>query len=138
MDEMTHTPATRPSILIVDDSPMMRAMVKRVAALADVPFGQVLEAANGQEALQVLEHSKVDVVFTDINMPVMNGVELLRAMSQREEWTHVIRVVITTDGSDARRDEVRALSVSHYLQKPFQPEVMRDVFFSITGTQASA
>lgn len=138
MDAMTDRQGTRPNMLIVDDSPMMRAMVKRVAVLAEVPFGQILEAGNGQEALDVLERAKVDVVFTDINMPMMNGVELLRAMSQRAEWNHVIRVVITTDGSDARRDEVRALSVSHYLQKPFQPEVMRDVFFSITGTQASA
>lgn len=138
MDAMMENQGSRPNILIVDDSPMMRAMVKRVAALAEVPFGEIFEAGNGQEALDRLERSKVDVVFTDINMPVMNGVELLRAMSQRPEWTHLRRVVITTDGSDARREEVRDLSVSHYLQKPFQPEVMRDVFFSITGDQPNA
>lgn len=127
-----------PTILIVDDSPMMRAMVKRVATLTDIPVGSILEAGNGQEALWQLEQHRVDILFTDINMPIMNGVELLRAVARRDDWCHMVRVVITTDGSDARREEVRELSVTHYLQKPFQPEVMRDVFCSVTATHTNA
>ncbi|MFN8057659.1 MAG: response regulator [Vicinamibacterales bacterium] len=121
----------RPNVLIVDDSAMMRMMVKRVAALAEVPMGSVFEAPNGEEALRVLQEHRVHVVFTDINMPVMNGVELLRRMAERPEWASIVRVVISTDGSDARREEVQPYHVSMYLQKPFQPEVMRDVLLSV-------
>jgi two-component system chemotaxis response regulator CheY len=119
-------------ILIVDDSVMMRAMIKRAIALtgADVSFH---EAGNGRDALEVLEHAAIDVVFTDINMPVMTGTELLREMAGRG-WRHIQRVVVSTDGSDARRDEVRHLDVSLYINKPFPPEAVRDVLNQISHT----
>ena len=68
-------------ILIVDDSSMMRALIKRVVTLADVPVDDVLEAGNGAEALAILESSEVQLLLTDINMPVMTGIELLRQLA---------------------------------------------------------
>lgn len=115
--------ATPFTILIVDDSAMMRAMLKRAVRLAAEDV-EIAEAANGQEALGVLESRPIDAVFTDINMPVMTGVELLREMNTRG-YTQVRRVVVSTDGSDARRDEVRDLDVNLYIKKPLAPEMIR-------------
>ncbi|MDP1569156.1 MAG: response regulator [Vicinamibacterales bacterium] len=126
--------AVRPlSILIVDDSAMMRAMIKRVAGLADVPIGAVYEAANGAEAIQVLETQTIHALFTDINMPVMTGTELLREIERRGQWPDLVRVIISTDGSAARREEVSDLHVKCYVEKPFRPEVMRDVLTDLTA-----
>ena len=129
---------TRPlNILIVDDSAMMRAMIKRVAGLADIPIASVYEAANGQEAIDVLETHAVDALFTDLNMPVMTGPELLREIERRGQWKDLVRVIISTDGSAARREEVSELHVRCYVEKPFRPEVMRDVLSEV-ATHADA
>jgi len=117
-------------ILVVDDSRMMRAMIKRAIELSGVDVA-LQEAGNGRDALAVLERDPIDVVFTDINMPVMTGTELLREMASRD-WGHIRRVVISTDGSDARRDEVRHLDVSLYINKPFAPEAVRDVLSQLS------
>ncbi|MCC7416233.1 MAG: response regulator [Acidobacteria bacterium] len=124
------------AILIVDDSTMMRAVIKRAVQMtgADV---EIAEAANGREALDVLEARPVDAVFTDINMPVMSGPELLREMTHRG-WSHIRRVVVSTDGSGARREEVRALEVSLYINKPFAPEAVRDVLAQLCPHPAGA
>jgi two-component system, chemotaxis family, chemotaxis protein CheY len=116
--------------LIVDDSSVMRRMVRRTMELSEVPLGQVHEANNGREALDLLAKTAVDVLFTDINMPVMNGPELLRALIKTPDSVRA-RVVISTDGSDARRAEVNGLNVDWYLEKPLRPEVMRDVLSKV-------
>jgi two-component system chemotaxis response regulator CheY len=132
-DPGTPSPGTPLNILIVDDSAMMRAMIKRVAGLAGVPIGQILEAANGQEAIAVLEQHDVHALFTDINMPVMTGTELLRAISTNERYANLLRVIISTDGSAARRAEADELHVKCYVEKPFRPEVMRDVLSELAA-----
>ncbi len=124
------------NILIVDDSAMMRAMIKRVTALCDVPIGQIYEAANGAEALKVLQAHQVHALFTDINMPVMTGTELLRAIAGDPRWKDLLRIIISTDGSEARRNEVRDLDVRLYVEKPFRPEVMRDVLSTLSAPDA--
>jgi two-component system chemotaxis response regulator CheY len=108
-------------------------LLRRVVSLSEVPVGTVLEARNGREALQMLEANHVDAVFTDINMPVMNGHELLTEMAKQDRWRDVLRVVISTDGSKLRRQEARDLKVGLYVEKPFRPEVMRDVLSEIAN-----
>jgi two-component system chemotaxis response regulator CheY len=128
--------AARPvNVLIVDDSAMMRAIIRRTVMLTGVEVGVVLEAANGREALAVLESAPVDALFTDINMPVMNGADLLREMSLRD-WDHIYRVIVSTDGSSARRDEVKDLNVRMYVEKPFAPEMIRDVLLEVCDDDA--
>ncbi len=121
-------------ILIVDDSSMMRTMIKRVVVLSRVPVDDILEAGNGAEALEILETSDVNLLLTDINMPVMTGVELLRELADDDRWNDLTRVVISTDGSPTRREEVAGLDVRCYLEKPFTPEVMRDVLSEVART----
>jgi two-component system, chemotaxis family, chemotaxis protein CheY len=122
-------------ILIVDDSSMMRAMIKRVVKLTNVPVDEILEAGDGAQALTLLETHDVQLLLTDINMPVMSGADLLRRVADDDRWRHLTRVIISTDGSEARREQAAELSVRCYLQKPFSPEVLRDV---LTDAAASA
>lgn len=120
------------NILVVDDSAMMRTMIKRATAATGLPIGQIYEAADGRQALAILEQQHVDALFTDINMPVMTGIELLQQIAGHERWRHMVRVIISTDGSEARRNEAGALNVRLYVEKPFRPEVMRDVLSDLT------
>lgn len=112
------------TILIVDDSAMMRAVIKRAVKLSGVDAG-ITEAANGREALAIIEQQPIDVVFTDINMPVMSGPELLRELTRQGRDTPA-RIVVSTDGSEARRREMEGLA-QWYVNKPVRPEVVRDV-----------
>ena len=121
--------------LIVDDSSVMRRMVRRTMELSEVPLGQVHEANNGREALDLLATTSVDVLFTDINMPVMNGVELLQQMAGHDRWDRVLRVIISTDGSEVRRQQVSGLNVSQYVQKPVRPEAVCDVLSTLVGAR---
>jgi two-component system chemotaxis response regulator CheY len=126
--------ATRPlNILIVDDSATMRAMIRRVSAVTGIPIGAVYEAANGRDAMAVLETHEVDALFTDLNMPIMTGTELLRAIEHDARFERLARVVISTDGSASRRAEVDDLHVRLYVEKPFRPEVMRDVLCQLAS-----
>jgi two-component system, chemotaxis family, chemotaxis protein CheY len=130
------TPSSSPmNILVVDDSAVMRTMIKRAAALTGLPVAQTFEAGNGQEAMVVLERERIDALFTDINMPVMTGIELLRRIAGDERWRDMIRVIISTDGSESRRTEADALDVRLYVEKPFRPEVMRDVLSDLTRSR---
>lgn len=131
--QTTASSGPRPlNILIVDDSAMMRMMIKRVASLCEVPIGNIYEASNGVEAIKVLEANDIDALFTDINMPVMTGTQLLREIGKYPRYHNLTRVIISTDGSSARREEVEDLNVRLYVEKPFRPEVMRDVLAEIT------
>lgn len=132
---MTDVPSPQPfHLLVVDDSAMMRLMIKRTVAVSGLP-ATVFEAANGSEALTVLGRERVDALFTDLNMPGMTGIELLRALAADPAYRALVRVIISTDGSDARREETRALGVTHYLGKPVRPEEMRDVLTALAETR---
>ena len=134
-EETTAVAATRPlNILIVDDSATMRTMIRRVIDLTELPIGTVYEAVNGLEALHILETCSVQAVFTDINMPVMSGYELLTEIARRDAWKDILRIVISTDGSRLRQEEVRELNVNLYIRKPFRPEVVRNVLSRIAST----
>jgi two-component system chemotaxis response regulator CheY len=121
------------NVLIVDDSATMRAVLRRVVLLTEVPIDHIYEAGNGREALKILETNSIQAVFTDINMPVMTGHELLREIAKRKSWDNILRIVVSTDGSKLRREEARSLHVALYVEKPFRPEIMRDVLTQITN-----
>lgn len=126
------TPSPRPPLhlLVVDDSAMMRLMVRRTVALSGLE-ATVFEAADGREALEVMAGQRIDALFTDLNMPGMSGMELLQTLADDPAHHDLVRVIISTDGSDARRAATAALGVSHYLGKPVRPEAMRDVLAAV-------
>ncbi|MEO7142460.1 MAG: response regulator [Bryobacteraceae bacterium] len=113
------------SVLIVDDSPLMRAFIQRVLAAAGIAAGAVVQASDGEEALAVLRHRRVDLILTDINMPRMDGEEFLRAVEADESLRGTPVVVVSTDSSGSRVNRMLALGAQGYLGKPFQPETLR-------------
>src|SRR5436190_22300526 len=112
-------------ILIVDDSPSMQRMLQRVVALSGFEVETCLFAANGAEALDLLRRDHaIDRILSDINMPVMNGEELLRALSADAALRAIPVVIISTDSTNRRIRELLALGANGYLTKPFLPEAL--------------
>ena len=121
------------NILIVDDSETVRAVIDKTLRLAQVQVGQLLEAANGQEALDTLKDHWVDLVLCDINMPVMGGVEMIARMREDDLLKDIPVVVVSTEGSKTRIDNLLAQGVHAYVRKPFTPERIREVVDGIIG-----
>lgn len=120
-------------ILLVDDSPTVRAVIKKTLNLAGIETGELHEAANGKDALDIVANRSVDFVFADINMPVMNGIEMVDEMKRRQLLERVPVIVVSTEGSKTRIEELKAKGVSAYVRKPFTPEVLRNVVNNIMG-----
>jgi len=113
------------NVLIVDDSAAMRNFVRRVLTLSGIELGDCYEASNGREALTCVEENWVDVILTDINMPQMDGQELVRRLSQDEVLKAIPVIVISTDGTDLRMPQMLELGARAYVKKPFLPETLR-------------
>ncbi len=113
-------------VLIVDDSSVMRAFIRRVLDLSGLEVGRCLEASNGEEALRLLEDNWVDAVLTDINMPTMDGEELLRRMSGHAVLRLIPVLVVSTDRTDGRVQRMLTLGAKGYVTKPFAPETLRE------------
>ncbi|MGO9232397.1 MAG: response regulator [Bryobacteraceae bacterium] len=113
-------------VLIVDDSPAMRGFIRRVLELSGLEVGRCLEASNGEEALRLLEDNWVDAVLTDINMPQMDGEELLRRMSGHEVLHLIPVLVVSTDRTEGRIQKMLTLGAKGYVTKPFAPETLRE------------
>lgn len=127
-------------ILIVDDSPAMRAYVRRTVQLASLPVKTVFEAGNGQEALDIvnLENeapNKLDLVFADLNMPVMNGEEFVAKLRANERDANLPVLIISTDATQRRVMKLRELGAQGYISKPCQPEMIRLKVHQILGEQ---
>ena len=120
-------------ILIVDDSPAMRAFIRRVVKLSGIEVDRYLEAGNGAEALEQLAANPVDAVLTDINMPVMDGEQFVRAMRSEGPFQSTPVIVISTDATTHRIQTMQSLGAVGYLQKPFGPEQLRNELDRVLG-----
>jgi two-component system chemotaxis response regulator CheY len=125
-------------LLIVDDSPVTRKMVRRAVGLCGLEIGTVHEAGNGEEALTQLAQHRVDLVLADINMPVMNGMELVERMSQDPVLAKVPVVIVATPMSEQRVERLLDIGARAYLAKPFRPEALRDLVLEIIGDRGTA
>ncbi|MCA8943556.1 MAG: response regulator [Planctomycetes bacterium] len=120
------------NVLIVDDSSTMRKMLARTLDMSGLPVGSVHTANDGQQALDALEEHWIDVVFLDINMPVMNGEEALQRIRADEAKRDVKVLVISTEGSETRIQRLLEMGAA-FLRKPFRPEQLRDAVQELTG-----
>lgn len=120
------------NVLIVDDSKVMRSMVLKTMKMAQIPLGDVVQAGNGQEGLDALADNWIDLVLVDINMPVMNGEEMIREMKARPDTAGIPVVVISTEGSETRIARIKEMGAA-FVHKPFEPELIRDTIISLTG-----
>ncbi len=121
------------NILIVDDSAPMRAVIKKVVKASRFDVGQFFEAANGIEALKILNQEWLDLVLTDYNMPDMDGLKLVEEMKKDEELKSIPVVMITTEGSRERVEEFMEKGVMDYIKKPFTPEQIKQKLMQIIG-----
>jgi two-component system chemotaxis response regulator CheY len=121
------------NVLIVDDSPAMRAFVRRVMIISGFTLGKCLEAGNGQEALDVLKGEWVDVVLTDLNMPTMDGERFVRCMEADPALRAIPVLVVSTDRTEGRERQMRELGAKGYVTKPFLPETLREAMEQALG-----
>ncbi len=115
------------NVLVVDDSQTMRKVIMKSVMISGFVVGEFLEAGNGLEALEILKHHWVDLILADINMPLMNGLEMIRVLKKEDMFQNIPVVLITTEGSEKRLEEAYALGIKGYIQKPFHPEAIRDI-----------
>ncbi len=111
-------------LLIVDDSATMRKIIMRGVRQSGFKVDEFLEAGNGKEALQILSSKGADIILTDINMPEMNGLELLEAIRSSGETKDIPVVMITTEGSEEVIEKAKQLGVNGFIRKPFTPETL--------------
>ncbi len=114
------------SILVVDDSEIIRQAIKKSISMSGLDVGHLHEAGNGVEALKLLANQWVDIVLTDINMPEMTGVELVQRMRQDNVLSQIPVVVVSTERSITRIQELEQQGIKGYIKKPFRPEDLRD------------
>lgn len=112
--------------LIVDDSSVMRKIVERCLRQAGMDLGQVQEASNGAEALALLNSNQFDLILSDINMPVMDGIEFIRHLKEVEATKNIPIVMITTEGGEKHVMEALSLGAKGYIRKPFTPDQVKE------------
>ena len=113
-------------ILIVEDSATMRSLLASSLEELDVPV-KIVEAESGFEALRFLPRDDFDLIVTDINMPDINGLELVSFIRKNERYAKIPLVIVSTEGSERDRDKGLGLGADAYLVKPFDPEMLRQV-----------
>lgn len=113
-------------VLIVDDSAAIRKILQRVLIQAEVPLGKVHEAGDGLEALAALKLHAVGLILSDINMPNMDGLQLLSAVKTQLSTKDVPVIMITTEGSSTKVMEAVSLGAAGYVRKPFTAEQIKE------------
>lgn len=113
------------NILIVEDSPTMRQLIS--FALKRIRGVRIVEAGDGVDGLKKISAEKFDMIFTDINMPVMDGLKLISLVREDASQKGVPIVVITTEGAQEDRQRALALGANDYITKPIQPNKILDV-----------
>jgi two-component system, chemotaxis family, chemotaxis protein CheY len=116
-------------ILIVEDSHAMRAFVR---ATLEEAGAEVTEASSGFEALRILPRERFDLVVVDINMPDINGLELVSFMRKSDAHAGTPLVIISTEASAKDRERGLALGANAYLSKPFEPDQLRELVQQLT------
>jgi two-component system chemotaxis response regulator CheY len=113
-------------VMIVDDSAAIRKILKRVLDQAGIPLGAVIEAGDGIEALEKLKQQPIHLILSDINMPNMDGIQLLTELKSKPESKHIPVIMITTEGGEAKVMEAVQLGASGYVRKPFTSQQIKE------------
>jgi len=119
--------------LIVDDSSVMRKIVERSLRQAGLDLSSVIEAGNGADALALLDGNLVDLILSDINMPVMDGLEFVRQLQRMDKTRQIPVVMITTEGSESNVVQALSLGAKGYIRKPFTPDQVKEHVLPVLG-----
>lgn len=119
--------ATTPlDVLIVDDSAAIRKILQRVLRQTDLPLGEIHEAGDGTEAVEILKNRSFGLVLSDINMPQMDGLQLLAKIKEMPHMKNVPVIMITTEGGQGKVMEAVQLGATGYVRKPFTAEQIKE------------
>lgn len=124
------------TILIVDDSAVVRAVISKSLALSDASISEVHKASDGKQALEILDKTWIDLVVTDINMPIMDGVTMIRKMREDKILSEIPVVVVSTEGSVERQEELAEMGVRGFIRKPFTPERLSEMVQTVMGVKS--
>jgi len=120
------------NVLIVDDSAVMRAMILKAMHMSGLPLGEIYQAADGRQGLEALNEHRIDLVLLDINMPVMNGEQMIDCMIADPDLKDTPFVVISTEGSQTRIERIQRKG-ARFVHKPFSPEILCNTVKDILG-----
>ena len=109
------------SVLVVEDSATMRSLIASTLEQVGVPL-KIAEASSGFEALRLLPRESYDLIVTDINMPDINGLELVSFVKGNQAYRSIPLIIISTESSDRDREKGLSLGADAYLVKPFEPD----------------
>lgn len=122
------------NVLVVDDSETSRAVIIKSLKLSGIDVNEMHQAGNGRDAIALMHEHWIDLVFADINMPVMNGVEMINAMSSEDVLREIPVIVVSTEGSATRIEQLKEKGISAFVRKPFTPERIRSVVHEVLET----
>jgi len=120
-------PSRPPAVLIVDDSATTRAIIKRVIGMSELPVSDILEAADGKAGLEMMESWDIDLVIADLNMPVMDGAEMIARMRKNQKFREIPVLVVSAQPDLERMEQLKRDGVAGYLPKPFTAEDARQL-----------
>jgi len=123
------------NVLIVDDSKSLRSVIKKIITISGFYMDQCYEAENGKQALEILSKKWVDIILSDLNMPVMSGLEMLAVMKADSHLREIPVIIISTEGSDEKRKSVLEMGAKQFIKKPFSPEYVRKVLYEVVGME---
>ena len=109
-------------ILIIDDANTMRKIVGRSLRQAGLDFDEVFEAGDGQEALNLLATQKVDLILSDINMPNMDGITLIKELRALPAYNFIPILTLTTENSTEKKQQGKIAGATGWIVKPFDPD----------------
>ena len=114
------------SLMIVDDSATMRKIIMRTVGMSGLQFDQTEQAGNGNEAIEKLNASPVDIMLCDVNMPEMSGTELVKKVREMDSCNDTKIIMVSTESSQELIDSVMADGANGYITKPFTPEKFQE------------
>jgi len=123
-------------VMIVDDFEGMRKLIEQCLRAAGLQIDEVLEAENGREALLALRETPVDLILCDINMPKMDGLELLKNLRQSPMTKDTPVVMVSGDGAESRVVAALKAGAGGYIRKPFSPEQVKERVLPLLGNLA--
>ena len=118
------------NVLVVEDSLAIRKILKRMLGHPDFAVGEVYEASDGVEALEALPNQNVQLILSDINMPNMDGIQLLTALKSDDRFKNIPVVMVSTEAGLAMVTRAIQLGASGYIRKPFSPEEIKEKLVS--------
>ena len=118
-------------VLVADDSAAIRKILQRILRQTGMAIAAIHEAGDGQEALTLLGTQRVDLVLTEINMPKMDGLQLLAVLKASAQWRDIPVVMITTEGGELKVAEAVRLGAAGYVRKPFTADQIKQKLVGI-------